>query len=171
MITRRLLELGQESVPSIEEVDPAQILTQARSMVEIGAREREVPIEIRCEAGGPILVDPRQVLEAVVSVLHNAVMASPEGASVLVEGRIGAVVPEVLVVRVKDRGSGIPPEDLERVFDPFFTTKASGEGTGLGLAIARRATEGQGGSIKIESEVGSGTSVVLRFVTGEWEAA
>ena len=59
----------------------------------------------------------------------------------------------------QDSGAGIPPEHLEKVFEPFFTTKA--RGTGLGLSITRQIVEQHHGTIRVESEVGRGTTVTL----------
>ena len=71
---------------------------------------------------------------------------------------------EWVEVRVKDTGGGIPEEIRERVFDPFFTTKGVGKGTGQGLAIARSVVvDKHGGEIDFESEVGKGTTFIIRL--------
>ena len=64
-------------------------------------------------------------------------------------------------IRFQDSGPGIEKEKLARIFEPFFTTKA--EGTGLGLAITRKIIESQHGLLTIESEVGKGTTVMVRL--------
>jgi len=66
-------------------------------------------------------------------------------------------------VRISDTGSGIKKEDLENIFDPFFTTKAPDKGTGLGLSISLKIVESLGGEIRVESEVGEGTSFEMYF--------
>jgi two-component system NtrC family sensor kinase len=66
-------------------------------------------------------------------------------------------------IRISDRGVGIKKEDLERIFDPFFTTKSPDKGTGLGLSISLRIVESMGGEIKVESEVGRGSTFELYF--------
>ena len=66
--------------------------------------------------------------------------------------------------RIRDTGSGIPPEIRPRIFDPFFTTKEVGKGTGQGLAIAHTViVQKHGGEIKVESEVGQGTTFIIRL--------
>jgi two-component system cell cycle sensor histidine kinase/response regulator CckA len=72
----------------------------------------------------------------------------------------GAVYGSIAVV---DRGCGMSPEVLRRATEPFFTTKPRGQGTGLGLPTARSVVEAQGGHLRIESEVGKGTTVTLLF--------
>ncbi|OED39859.1 hypothetical protein AB833_13310 [Chromatiales bacterium (ex Bugula neritina AB1)] len=66
-------------------------------------------------------------------------------------------------VAVSDTGSGIEPENLDKLFDPFFTTKPIGEGTGLGLAISYGIIQDHDGSIDVESEVGVGTTFTINF--------
>lgn len=66
-------------------------------------------------------------------------------------------------IRISDTGTGIKKEDLENIFDPFFTTKAPDKGTGLGLSISLRIVESLGGEIKVESEVGKGTTFEVYF--------
>ncbi|HUV58917.1 MAG TPA: ATP-binding protein [Desulfatiglandales bacterium] len=60
-----------------------------------------------------------------------------------------------------DNGSGIPDEDLTRIFDPFYTTKEPGKGTGLGLSVSLRIVEDIGGDIKVKSEPGKGTKIIV----------
>jgi signal transduction histidine kinase len=66
-------------------------------------------------------------------------------------------------IRISDTGVGIKKEDLENIFDPFFTTKAPDKGTGLGLSISLRIVESLGGEMRVESEVGKGTTFEVYF--------
>src|SRR5262249_8036169 len=67
-------------------------------------------------------------------------------------------------VRVRDNGVGIPPENRDKLFQPFFTTKPTGEGTGLGLSISYEiVTQQHGGTITVDSEVGSFTEFTVRL--------
>jgi len=70
-----------------------------------------------------------------------------------------------ITMEFEDNGTGIPKAILEKVFNPFFTTKKPGQGTGLGLSIAIGIIEKMGGSIKVESEVGKGTKVIVKIGT------
>jgi signal transduction histidine kinase len=67
-------------------------------------------------------------------------------------------------IRIEDTGSGIPEKVRPRIFDPFFTTKEIGKGTGQGLAIARSVVvDKHGGSVHFETEVGKGTTFIVRL--------
>ena len=86
----------------------------------------------------------------------NASEAMPKGGTLEVSTEFDGIS-EQGVVRVKDNGSGIPPEVLPRIFDPFFTTKEDQNRTGLGLAVAASIVEQHAGEITVRSEPGEGT--------------
>lgn len=66
-----------------------------------------------------------------------------------------------VTISFSDSGKGISPDDIKHVFDPFFTTKPIGEGTGLGLSISHSIVENHGGTIRVESDAGSGTTFTI----------
>jgi signal transduction histidine kinase len=70
---------------------------------------------------------------------------------------------ERICIFIKDTGAGIPADDLEKIFDIGFSTKDYGKGTGLGLVITKQMVESYKGRIKIESEPGTGTSLLICF--------
>ena len=68
-----------------------------------------------------------------------------------------------VVIRIKDNGSGIPPDVVEKIFNPFFTTKPTDQGTGLGLALSSDIVRQHGGTIRVESEPGQFTEMVIEL--------
>jgi two-component system NtrC family sensor kinase len=79
---------------------------------------------------------------------------------------------EAVEIRVRDNGTGIPPEVRAKLFQPFFTTKPTGEGTGLGLSISYDiVTQQHGGTIEVESEVGQYTEFTVRLPRARRAAA
>jgi two-component system NtrC family sensor kinase len=97
---------------------------------------------------------PRQISQVALNLIVNAIQASPDDGEVFVSA--GSSNGEA-VFRVRDNGSGIAPDVLERLFTPFVTTKAAGMGTGLGLAVAHGMVKAHGGRIVVSSDVGAGT--------------
>jgi CheY-like chemotaxis protein len=121
----------------------------------------------------PSLIDPSQLTTAVINLALNARDAMRDGGKLTLETRnvhldeaYAGMHNEVaagnyVMIAVSDTGSGITPENLERVFDPFFTTKEVGKGTGLGLSMVFGFVKQSGGHVKIYSEIGYGTSVKM----------
>ncbi len=68
---------------------------------------------------------------------------------------------EGVEIRIRDNGSGIPPEIIDDIFNPFFTTKPPDQGTGLGLALSSDIVRQHGGEIRVESEVGVFTEMIV----------
>lgn len=79
---------------------------------------------------------------------------------------------ETVEIRIRDNGSGIPPDVREKMFNPFFTTKPTGEGTGLGLSMTHDIVVKQhGGRIDVETEPGAFTEFIITLPRGNGTAA
>jgi signal transduction histidine kinase len=104
-------------------------------------------------------MDQKMMEQVLINLVRNAVEAIPAG----LEGRIELAAtrgPEdTVLIQVTDNGEGIPPEIRDQVFIPFFTTKE--KGSGIGLSLSRRIINLHGGSVKLASESGKGTSIVI----------
>ncbi|HYG10490.1 MAG TPA: ATP-binding protein [Pyrinomonadaceae bacterium] len=117
--------------------------------ITLRRRYSELPL-VDCYAG--------QLNQVWMNLLVNAAQATKEGGVV----QVGTTVEgEMVAVRISDTGCGIRPEYLKKIFDPFFTTKPVGEGTGLGLSVTYSIIERHGGSIKVESCAGQGTTFTV----------
>jgi len=113
--------------------------------------------DVQVDAGLPLLrADAGQLERALANVLDNAARYAGDE-PVTIRAR---EAPKQILLRVGDRGPGIPREDLERVFEPFHLSD-EGEGSGLGLAIARGFVEANGGRVRAESLPGQGTTIVF----------
>jgi signal transduction histidine kinase len=107
-----------------------------------------------------VFVDRTLIARALANIIENALHAMPGGGVLTVDGwQDGPAVR----LRVKDTGLGMDEEALSRVFEPYFSTKTTG--TGLGLPIAKRNIELSGGTIKLQSGKGSGTTVTITLPT------
>jgi len=111
--------------------------------------------------------DPDRVEDAVSILVDNAAKYTPEGGRVILRTRRKR---ENIIIEVEDTGLGIPAEELESIFDRFYRSDASRSketgGFGLGLPIAKTIIDGAGGTIEVESDVGSGTRFTLRLPRG-----
>ena len=114
--------------------------------------------------------DTTQLHQILMNLSVNARDAMPEGGTLSIKAanvvvseesarnQIGNVKPgDYVMIQVRDTGTGIPPDVLDRIFEPFFTTKQPGKGTGLGLSTVIGIVKSHGGFICVESEVGEGT--------------
>jgi len=119
-------------------------------------------ISLRREYGDlpPINCYAGQLNQVWMNLLVNAAQAVADQGTVSISTKLEQ---DAVIVEISDTGSGIPEDQLSRIFDPFFTTKPVGEGTGLGLSTSYGIIERHGGTIKVKSEVGKGTTFTVRI--------
>jgi two-component system heavy metal sensor histidine kinase CusS len=119
-------------------------------------------VEISCGGAGEIDADPLLFSRGVSNLVDNALRFTPDGGTIAITVATDATGAEV---SVRDSGSGIAPEHLPRVFDRFYRADSSrsSTGTGLGLALVKSIADLHGGSAKVRSELGRGTTVTLMF--------
>jgi len=114
----------------------------------------------------PVMVDVAELETALVNLVINARDAMPEGGIITVAAdnatlREAAKTCEYVAISVADTGTGIAPDVLSKIFDPFFTTKPIGKGTGLGLSQVHGFAHQAGGTVKVTSELGKGTTIKI----------
>ena len=105
--------------------------------------------------------NPISLQQLFINLISNAVESMPQGGILTVSGH--AEDNGFVTITFRDEGYGIPERDRVRIFDPYFTTKPSGESTGIGLFISRQIVLQHHGTISVESTVGEGSTVSLRF--------
>jgi signal transduction histidine kinase len=140
-----------------EEVDMGRLVERAYTSFAEEARRRDIDYEL-VEDGEPptIMTDGDRVLQVITNLLSNALHWTPDGGRV----RVGVATSNGTVsVDVTDSGPGISSEQQERIFRPFVSGDT--QGTGLGLPIARELARALGGSVELDSTVGSGSSFRL----------
>jgi len=105
----------------------------------------------------PVLADPARMRRILTNLLINARKYSAPGAPIRVDARL---LDGHVEIRVADQGQGIPADEIDRIFDRFYrsTYKRRGEGIGLGLYITKALVEAHGGSIRVDSEIGKGST-------------
>jgi two-component system sensor histidine kinase RegB len=126
---------------------------------ELGTARGRVQVKIpESNRRHRLLAPPVGLAQALRGLVQNALDASEDGHDVDLICRAEA---EALILTVRDRGGGMPPEVLERADEPFFTTKAPGKGMGLGRFLARTVIERLDGRVETRSIVGKGTDVIV----------
>jgi signal transduction histidine kinase len=153
---------------------PADLNSIVVEMTEMLRRSIGPAVEIRHALASElwrVLVDTSQIETALLNVTLNARDAMPGGGMVLIEtANISASSEELpeeiarqdcVLVSVRDTGTGMSPEVLERAFEPFFTTKEVGKGTGLGLSMVFGVVRQSGGTVRIHSRLREGTTVQI----------
>jgi signal transduction histidine kinase len=137
-----------------------------------GALPAHVSVEVNVPADLEVLADKTKLEQAFINLVKNAIDALRD------VGREGRIVisarpagEDDVEISIRDDGEGIPSDLLDRVFDPFFTTKDVGKGTGLGLYVTHHIVALHGGTIRVESRVGEGTTVLVTLPSSEHHPA
>jgi hypothetical protein len=180
-LTKQLLAFARrdESNPVVAPLDDLVVgLGQLLSRT-LGER---IDLDVTVERSVRVVADPRQLEHIMLNLCLNARDAMPGGGRIEVDvsaleldapaaDRLGLAAGPVARLRVRDDGSGMPPDVLDRAFEPFFTTKAPGEGTGLGLSTVYGAVHQNGGAIEMDSTVGVGTTIDIYLPATERQLA
>ena len=149
---------------NFEPVSVPSVISKAVESIEPHAVRKAIEVETSLEEPlSPVFGDEGTLTEAIVNIGNNAVKYSHMGSKVSIAAR---EQDGHIVISVSDTGVGIPKDDLPFVFDGFYraeTGRATESGYGLGLAICRRIIETHEGSISAESEMGKGSTFVIRL--------
>ncbi len=170
-IIRGLLDFARQRKPDKRPTNINTVLQDCVSLVANQALFHNIEI-VKRFAGElpPVLMDPSQMQQVFMNIIINAAEAMEEGGRLVLTTRFDPAG-ECVEAEFADTGCGIAEADRERIFDPFFTTKGARRGTGLGLAVSYGIVKEHRGTIAVESEVGKGTTFVVRLPLAMVEAA
>jgi len=160
-MVRNLLDFARESEIESELLDVGRLIDETLQLTSNEIKLNKVKVECRVKENlPPIHGDKQHLSQVFLNLILNALDAMPGGGDleVLVEKYSE---PGYIAVEVKDTGDGIPDHIVTSIFDPFFTTKHRGKGTGLGLSVSLGIVKKHGGDIRVESEVGTGTTFTV----------
>ena len=174
-IVKSMLEHSRGVSGERREVDLNALVDEALNLAYHGARAQDASFNITLErdyapALKQIELAPQEITRVFLNLIGNGFYATKRA-----RGNGGAAyrptlqvstrdLGEAVEVRVRDNGTGIPPEIRDQLFQPFFTTKPTGEGTGLGLSISWDiVTHQHGGSIEVDSQPGEFTEFTIRL--------
>jgi len=179
-LIRQLLDYARTSKGKPERFDVHGLLSEIAETLGVQPFLEGVRLELALQAEPNEIFTDRELLRQVIlnclingSDAIKACRAKGEGiitlATALVAPSQTEHNPLMLQLSIMDNGEGIPPELLDTVFDPFFTTKEPGAGTGLGLSVSLALVESMGGTVRLESVVGEGTTIRVLLPLAESE--
>jgi two-component system, NtrC family, sensor kinase len=162
-IVKGLLDFSRQTTPHREKVDVNKLVSSTIELMENQALVKGVDVKFEPKEDLPsVNMDRSQFQSVLLNILINGLDATKPGDSITVAAKQSDLVNEAgqegVEISITDKGCGIPPEHLNKLFDPFFTTKEVGHGTGLGLAVSLGIVQRHGGSIRVQSEVGKGST-------------
>jgi two-component system, NtrC family, sensor kinase len=171
-IVKNMLQHSREGSGEHRVVDINALVEESLNLAWHGARAEKQGFDIALERSfdpstGEADVFPQDITRALLNVISNGFYAATQRKA---EMSVGEYAPTVVAstkslgdrveIRIRDNGTGIPPDVKEKMFNPFFTTKPTGEGTGLGLSISHDIIVKQhAGSIEVDTHLGEFTEI------------
>ncbi len=140
--------------------DITAVIADVSAMLQLRARDKGLQLSVTLSAQFPhyVISDEDKFKQILINLISNAIKATEQG-TVSLNASIDRHDSEVLVIEVADTGSGIAPDDRDRIFEPFVQIGAASrqQGTGLGLSITRQFIERMGGVLALSSTLGQGS--------------
>jgi PAS domain S-box-containing protein len=146
-------------------VNLGQVIDDAAGTLDNWAKTKAVTIEKQVAPGLPMIsIDQNRIIQVLINLIGNAIKFTPQQGVITVScGQAPGA--DMIEIRVKDTGVGIPPEDLVKIFDKFYQTRerpsSDISGTGIGLTIVKEMVELHGGKVWAESEHGHGAAFIF----------
>ncbi len=152
MITKEMLDLSKQKDVERKPVNVNETIESVTQFIQF----RNIKLFKELGDVPRVSGDPQQLSQVMINLIENAIKAMPHGGSIIIKTYSAG---QDVNIDIIDTGIGITPENLVKIFDPFFTTHA--ESTGLGLSISYKIIREHGGSIKVKSEVGKGSTFTV----------
>ncbi|MFN4131855.1 MAG: ATP-binding protein, partial [Caldimicrobium sp.] len=157
-IIRNISSFAKPSKGEVIPTDVNEVLESSLNLVKFDKRMKDIKVNLNLNDVPKVLVDPNQLSQVFINIILNAFDAMPDGGDLTIVTR---ELDNYVEISFTDTGIGIPLENLPHIFDPFFTTKE--KGTGFGLAVSYSIVKNFGGEILVESEVGKGSTFIVRL--------
>lgn len=151
---------------NIEKFDLRQSVRRLCDVMRVDLEAHGHRITFGCDRDLPeITADRQRIEQVVINIISNAIKYTPDGGQIDI--KLMKTQHDSVIINIRDNGIGIPQEDIAHLFERFYRVEKSRNqdagGTGLGLAIAKELVEAHGGSIKVDSVFGQGTSVTIEL--------
>ena len=170
-LVQQILTFSRQAGPGKRSIPLHTILREALKLLR-ATIPTTITIQHSIKTEANIVADPTQIHQVLINLCTNAEYAMREVGGVLhltledvtvteqtAHALSGLTTGDYVRLTVRDTGTGMTPEVLERMFDPFFTTKPIGEGSGMGLAVVHGLVTSHGGAILVDSAIGKGTKI------------
>ena len=156
-IIEQFLTLSRPTQLNLSKASLQDLLNHLATLFQEEASARGITLRASIPSNLPLVeMDTPKLTQAFINIMKNGLEAMDQGGILRLEAH---AFREGVTVVIADTGSGIPPDQLEKVFNYYYTTKE--KGVGLGLPLAHRMIEAHGGQLRLESQVGAGTSVTV----------
>ncbi|MBI4383723.1 MAG: PAS domain S-box protein [Nitrospinae bacterium] len=167
-IARSLLSFSRKGLSEAKTISLCDELETVLELVRKGCIVDDIRVvkEFPSHRSPTIEADPDEMRQVFLNLAHNACHAMKARGGTLTVG-VERTDPLNVKIRISDTGTGIKKTNLEKIFEPFFTTKPEGEGTGMGLSVCKAIVEKSGGTIRVESEEGRGTTFHIHLPSAE----
>lgn len=168
---RQLVDAARSEPGIMIPVDLTQVIHNMLTLLSPQIKNQGIFVEQHYPHNLPwVMGNPDQLEQVFINIGLNAFDAMPDGGNftIVLEPGNGAndqTNPTFITIHLSDTGIGIPPENIARLFEPFFTTKERGAGSGLGLFVSHLIIDQHGGAIEVDSQVGQGTTFILKLPT------
>ena len=165
-LTSQLLTFARRQSVNPQAINLAERISAVRDVLDTGVGSA-VRLEFDVDKSTwPVTVDIAEFETALINLVINARDAMPGGGTIRIAAHNEvlneeAIAEDYVAISVQDSGTGIAPDVLGKIFDPFFTTKPIGKGTGLGLSQVHGFAHQAGGTVRVTSEIGKGTTVTI----------
>jgi signal transduction histidine kinase len=166
--TLKSFSRGSRHLQQRETFTLGEVVDEAVHLLQLTHEHDGIRFDATCPPDVVLTGNRQQLAQVLVNLLSNAADASQPGDRVDLLARLSG---DEAVVEIMDQGQGIPEELQETIFEPFYTTKPTGRGTGLGLSLAYKIIEDHNGTLRIDSQPGIGTRVVVTLPLNAAEQA
>lgn len=162
-IVKSLLDFSRQTAIAPEPTDINSLIEDSVGLMKNQALIKDVNLFFLGEKELLALtLDRNQCQSVLINLIINALDATPSGGKIeILTRKTNIKKGSGVEIIIADTGSGISPDHMDKLFDPFFTTKEVGKGTGLGLAVTAGIIDRHGGTIKVRSKPGTGTTFVI----------